>query len=74
MTLRYLLSNYGGIEFYSNGFTNPEPPVLERDNPRVNTGIEWALSYFKDFPLTSIPDTEYSYTTFGFDLAGETIA
>jgi CubicO group peptidase (beta-lactamase class C family) len=39
-------------------------------DPDVNTGIDWALPYFIDAPLVSVPGTQYAYTTMGFNLAG----
>jgi CubicO group peptidase (beta-lactamase class C family) len=33
ISLKMLLSHYGGIEFYTNGFTDPVPPNDIKNNP-----------------------------------------
>lgn len=68
--LRQLLTHTAGIQHYSNGLVYPVPPPAETDDPAVNTGIAWAVELFKDAPLIAEPGTEYSYSTFGFNLAG----
>lgn len=61
---------YGGIENYSDGVSSPVPPDSQKNNPAINTGLEWATKYFKDDPLVNEPGSTYSYTTFGLNLAG----
>ena len=70
INLRQLLTHTAGIQHYSNGLVYPVPPVSLTDDPFENTGIAWALDYFKDAPLVALPGTESSYSTFGFNLAG----
>jgi CubicO group peptidase (beta-lactamase class C family) len=69
-TLRMLLSHTGCIQHYSNGFSHPEPPSELRNDEDINTGMEWALDYWKDNPLICIPGSNYSYSTPSFNLAG----
>lgn len=61
---------YAGIESYDDGTTNPVPPDAEKNNPAINDGIEWATKYYKDSPFAYQPNSKYSYTTFGINLAG----
>ncbi|MCG8553949.1 MAG: beta-lactamase family protein [Proteobacteria bacterium] len=70
ITLRQLLSHTAGATHYSNGIGDPKPPQAMADDPMTNTGIEWALRYWIDQPLVAIPETMYSYSTFGYNLAG----
>jgi serine beta-lactamase-like protein LACTB len=73
VTLRHLLGNVSGAMHYDNGSVDPEPSYWVVNDPRVNTGIEWALSTWIDEPLLSPPGDRYSYSTFGFNLAGVAI-
>ncbi len=70
LSLQQLLTHTAGIQHYSNGLVYPVPPVSLTDDPFENTGIAWAIDYFKDAPLVALPGTESSYSTFGFNLAG----
>jgi CubicO group peptidase (beta-lactamase class C family) len=70
ITLRRLLSHTAGVQHYSNGTAHPAPPISQRNNPQLNTGIEWALGYWIDAPLLFEPGEAYSYSTMGFNLAG----
>ncbi|HSR51305.1 MAG TPA: serine hydrolase domain-containing protein [Acidobacteriota bacterium] len=70
ITMRQLLGHLGGIMHYSNGRGSPTPPNLKANDPQVNKGFAWALAYFDDKPLIAPPGTRFSYTTFGFNLAG----
>jgi serine beta-lactamase-like protein LACTB, mitochondrial len=70
MTVSQLLHHTSGVQHYNNGAVWPSPPITTADDPEVNTGIEWALDYWVDAPLVAVPGTEYSYSTFGFNLAG----
>jgi len=68
-----LLAHFAGIEHYTNGVGNPVPPDYMTNSSLYNTGIEWAVKYFINDPLISMPNTSFNYTTFGFDLAGVVI-
>ena len=75
ITLRLLLSHRAGMPHYHNGETNPKPPDVEANNPRINTGMSWALEkYLSPLALVAVPGSIYSYSTFGFNLAAETLA
>ena len=69
ITLRMLLAHRAGIQDYFNGASNPGPPKAQTNNPVTNTGMAWALEYFIKQPLIAIPDKQYSYSSFGFNLA-----
>ncbi|MFT7521641.1 MAG: serine beta-lactamase-like protein LACTB [Kiritimatiellia bacterium] len=73
VSLRQLLSHTAGAQHYSNGVASPEPPVLLRASPQTNTGMRWALDYWTNNPLVHIPGADYSYSTFGYNLAGVAI-
>jgi len=73
LTLRMLLSHTGGIQHYSNGVADPQPPLPLRNSSETNTGMYWALPYFWDHPLVAVPGEAYSYSTFGYNLAGVAI-
>ena len=73
VTFRQLLGNLGGIPHYSNGVKDPSPPQGKADDPKINTGAKWALSYLAGQPLVAVPGAAYKYTTFGFNLAGVAI-
>jgi serine beta-lactamase-like protein LACTB, mitochondrial len=73
VTLRHLLGNVSGAMHYDNGSVDPEPSYWVVNDPRVNTGVEWALSTWIDEPLLFPPGDRYSYSTFGFNLAGVAI-
>ena len=73
ITLQQLLNHTAGIQHYGNGLVYPVPPTAETGDPVVNTGIAWAIDYFKDAPLVARPGEESNYTTMGFNLAGVVI-
>lgn len=73
VTLRHLLGNVSGAMHYDNGSVDPEPSDSRVNDPSINTGIEWALSEWIDEPLLFPPGDRYSYSTFGFNLAGVAI-
>ncbi len=70
VTLRRLLDHTSGVQHYGNGLANPTPPADERNDPAVNTGLDWALPRWIDAPLVAPPGTTYSYSTMGHNLAG----
>jgi len=70
VTMRRLLSHTAGMQHYSNGLVDPVPPASITDDPAQNQGFAWALTYWTDAPLISVPGTRYAYSTFGFNLAG----
>lgn len=73
VTLRHLLSHTSGAMHYDNGSVDPVPPTSETCDPDVNTGVEWALAEWIDEPLLFTPGERFSYSTFGFNLAGVAI-
>lgn len=73
ITLRRLLSHTAGMQHYTNGKTLPIPPFAYSNSQSVNTGMEWALSYWVTNPLVSLPGYEFNYSTPGFNLAGVVI-
>ena len=70
ISLHQLLTHTGGIQHYGNGLVYPVPPASETEDPFVNTGIAWAIDYFKDAPLVAVPGSASNYSTFGYNLAG----
>lgn len=70
LTMRQLLSHTGGIQHYSNGAGAAAPFSSEANDPEINTGMAWALDRWTDNPLVAPPGTVYSYSTFGYNLAG----
>jgi CubicO group peptidase (beta-lactamase class C family) len=73
ISLRNLLTHTAGIQHYTNGTVWPLPPYDDVMDPEVNTGMAWALDIWKDAPLMAVPETENSYSTFGYNLAGVAI-
>ncbi len=73
ITLAQLLHHTAGVQHYSNGAVYPVPPILQTDDPAINTGIAWALPFWIDAPLVAVPGTESNYSTFGFNLAGAAV-
>ena len=69
MTLDLLLSNQGGIQHYDNNTGDLVPSKARRNNPAINRGLEWAVKKWWEYPLIARQNT-YSYSTFGFNLAG----
>ena len=70
ISLRLLLSHTAGIQHYQNGVSVPVPSTIEAANPDINTGMEWALELFIENPLVHIPNSDFNYSTFGYNLAG----
>lgn len=70
ITLDLLLHHRGGIPHYSNGLSNPAPEQEQSDNPLHNTGLRWALIGISGQPLVAEPARRYSYSSFGYNLAG----
>jgi CubicO group peptidase (beta-lactamase class C family) len=70
LTTRQLLGHLAGIAHYSNGVGTPSPPQALCNDPKTNTGVAWTLKYLQDKPLVRVPGVAYSYSTFGFNLAG----
>lgn len=68
--LRHLLAHTSGAMHYDNGSVRPAPPAYKCNNPKINTGIRWALETWIDEPLLFEPGEKYSYSSFGFNLAG----
>ncbi len=73
ITLRMTLRHLSGFQSYEDGAVDPTPPVSERHDPAVNTGFYWALSKWTAAPLLHVPNTEFHYTTLGYNLAGAAI-
>ena len=72
-SIRKLLAHRTGIRHYTNGVGGSiVPPTHETNNPQINTGMQWALPLWIDQPLGKKPET-YSYTSFGYNLAGVVI-
>lgn len=70
ITLRQLLSHTSGVQDYRNGTVDPVPPPEHRNDRARNGGFVWALSYWSDVPLLSVPGRRYRYSSFGYNLAG----
>ncbi len=70
VSFRHLLGHLGGVAHYSNGLKDPSPPASEADDPKINQGPKWALSYLAEQPLIAIPGEKNKYTSFGFNLVG----
>ena len=70
ISLRRLLDHTAGVQHYSNGLENPAPSSDLTNDPEVNTGMAWALSRFLTQPLISLPGQRWSYSSFGYNLAG----
>lgn len=68
--MRHLLSHTSCIQHYSNGLVDPVPPLSLLQDPMENTGMEWALEFWVEAPLICIPDSQFNYSTFGYNLAG----
>jgi CubicO group peptidase (beta-lactamase class C family) len=69
VTLRLLLGHLAGVRHYwllDRGILVPGGPIDTREYPTR----ESILAIFIDDPLQAPPGEEYSYTTFGFTLAG----
>ncbi|MBD2039341.1 beta-lactamase family protein [Microcoleus sp. FACHB-672] len=76
ITTRMLLTHTSGIKDFSNGLNEAGvPPDHLINDPNVNTGIFWAGEYFWNDPdhLLYIPGTQYSYSVYGYTLAGMVI-
>jgi CubicO group peptidase (beta-lactamase class C family) len=76
ITPRMLLNHDSGIKDFSNGPNEAGvPPDHLINDPNVNTGIFWAGKYFWNDPdhLLYIPGTQYSYSVYGYTLAGMVI-
>lgn len=70
ITLKQLLSNTAGIQHYSNGRSNPTPNLIWRNLKMNNKGPSGALRFWMNNPWVALPGDKYSYSTFGFNLAG----
>jgi|GEM_PF-2740566 len=70
ITSRMLGGHLGGISHYSNGKGSPSPSAVSAADPKINTGMEWAMKNLVNRPLIAVPGSKYSYTTFGFNLLG----
>ncbi|WP_299194270.1 serine hydrolase domain-containing protein [uncultured Erythrobacter sp.] len=71
VTLRQLLSHQGGIRHY--GFAFAFPTFSEAGyNVEFSTSAQ-ALAIFEDDPLLFEPDSDFSYSTFGYTLAGSAL-
>ncbi|WP_224249415.1 serine hydrolase domain-containing protein [Hyalangium gracile] len=60
VTVRQLLGHLGGVSHYK------EPSKENRVTKRMNTAE--ALGLFKDWPLVVEPGTEFTYTSYGYNL------
>ena len=64
VTTRLLLGHLGGVRHYKGG---------EIGSTRHYTDLTEALAIFKDDPLIHKPGTQYSYTTYGYNLVGAAV-
>ncbi|WP_209348245.1 serine hydrolase domain-containing protein [Pontixanthobacter sp. CEM42] len=67
ITLRQLLSHQAGIRHY--GFAFAPPTFSEAAFDIEFSDTKQALEIFDDDPLLFAPDTDFSYSTFGYTLA-----
>ncbi len=65
VTIRELLGHLGGIRHYVGD--------SELDSTRHYTDVVEPLKIFKDDPLLSEPGTNYSYSSYGFNLLGAAV-
>jgi len=65
ITVRQLLGHIGGISHYNN--YEQEGHIKTHKNTRESIAI------FQDFPLVAEPGTQYTYSTYGFNLLGAVI-
>lgn len=70
VTLRRLLTHTSGVMHYQNGQGYGDPPWVLTANPAWNTGMEWALEYWRYKPLIAVPGAEHSYSSYAYNLAG----
>jgi len=64
ITMRLLLAHVGGIRHYRDG---------EIDSIRHYEDVFAPLDIFKNDPLVAPPGTKFSYTTYGYNLAGAAV-
>ncbi|MGB0589599.1 MAG: serine hydrolase domain-containing protein [Myxococcota bacterium] len=69
VTLRSLLAHTSGVRGYGGGRKGATPSRKYLNNPRTNKGLSWGLKKVLRSPFAYMPGTEYSYSTFGFNLA-----
>lgn len=62
ITVRHLLSHTSGVRHYQS--------LAEINSTRHYTNLVDTLEIFKDSPLLFEPGTQFSYTTYGFNLLG----
>ncbi|MDY7225474.1 serine hydrolase domain-containing protein [Hyalangium rubrum] len=65
VTVRQLLGHLGGVSHYR------DPPHDSRITRRMTTAE--AIAIFKDWPLVVEPGTEFTYTTYGYNLLGAAV-
>ena len=65
ITIRQLLGHQGGVRHYADKDV--------ANNTKAYATCTESLEYFADDPLIAEPGTEYSYTTFGFNLLGAAV-
>jgi serine beta-lactamase-like protein LACTB, mitochondrial len=73
ITLRMALRHLAGFQSYQDGQVDPVPPLTDRHDPAKNTGFHWALDRWTAAPLLHRPQSEFHYTTLGYNLAGAAI-
>jgi serine beta-lactamase-like protein LACTB, mitochondrial len=71
LTPRMLLANRSGVQHYDNGAPGTNAGMVPSEAQKeANQGFVWALGHWTHRPLLFLPGTAYSYSTFGFNLAG----
>lgn len=75
ISIRQLLAHRSGIRHYTPTY-KLVPPFIGIDNyaDRVFETAEQRLEIFSNDPLLFKPNTDYSYSTFGYTLVGEAIS
>ncbi|MEM7294636.1 MAG: serine hydrolase domain-containing protein [Pseudomonadota bacterium] len=74
VTIKHALSNRSGIIHYSNSCSgNSNPEFYQSVHGNGTFDPESAVEVFKDQSLCFAPDTDYSYSTFGFNLVAAAI-
>ena len=69
VTLENLLGHTAGIMGYGNARRSATPRRRDLNNPKKNKGLRWGIKTLLRRPLASAPESEYGYSTFGFNLA-----
>lgn len=70
ITMKMLLGHLSGIQHHENGAIQAKPDARLRNDPTINTGFLWAFPIWNGAPLLFLPEEQYSYSGYGFNLAG----